>query len=279
MKADVNDPGWQQSVKWAAWMQQGDPLAVAVEHGRRLGLRVFADMGMNVTYIVDAPQLTEAVVREHPEYLSDHPMYLDYKQQAVQDYAVAVAAELLASYDLDGIHLDFARFGYRNAFDHDSLVAVVRRINEKRRRAETRLGHPVLIAVRIPSYAYGNDASWAESSYGGDHEAFVSALGVWAAEGLIDRVMACSMSESRRPELSVERYVKAIEGTEVELWGDLYWQGFDTPRSRHLQIARRWVSEGLGGGFFFYAHHRPTEFEQINWMLRLIDFPDVRVEP
>ncbi len=279
VRADANDPVWQQALKWAAWMEQGDPLAVAIEQGRRLGMRVFADMGMNVTHIVDAPQLTEAFVREHPEYLSENPMYLDYREQAVQDYAVAVATELLGKYDLDGINLDFARWGYRNAFDHDSLVAVVRRISEERRRAEARLGHPVLIAARIPSYAYGNDASWAERSYGGDHEAFVSALRVWATEGCINRVMACSMSESRRPELSVERYLRAIEGTDVELWGDLYWQGFDTPRSRHLDIARRWADEGLGGGFFFYAHHRPTEFEHINWMLRLIDFPDVRVEP
>ena len=77
----------------------------------------------------------------------------------------------------------------------------------------------------------------------------------------------------------MKRYKEAIAGTPVKLWGDLYWQGFDTPRSHHLDIARGWVSEGLDGGFFFYAHHRPTEYERINWMLRLIDFPKVAVEP
>ncbi|MGZ3780519.1 MAG: hypothetical protein ACXVCY_07735, partial [Pseudobdellovibrionaceae bacterium] len=70
--------GWAYSRRWAEWMTQGDPLAVAVEEARTAGLRVFADVGMNVTHILDAPWLTERAVVEHPEWLSDHKMYLDY---------------------------------------------------------------------------------------------------------------------------------------------------------------------------------------------------------
>ena len=43
--------------------------------------------------------------------------------------------------------------------------------------------------------------------------------------------------------------------------------------------ARTWAKQGLDGGFFFYTVSRATEFERINWMLRLIDFPEVKVEP
>jgi len=64
----------------------------------------------------------------------------------------------------------------------------------------------------------------------------------------------------------------------VKLWGDLYG-GDGRPRSLFLEAARRWTQAGVDGGFFFYTVCRPTEFEQINWMLRLIDVPDVKVEP
>lgn len=278
VRAKPEDANWEGAVKWAAWMQQGDPLAVAIEEARRVGLRVFADMGMNVTHIADAPQLTEQHVIENPDYVSRHPMFLDYTKEGVRDYAVAVADELLTKYDVDGIHLDFARWGYIGSYDEDSLVDVVRRIEDSRRQAERKWEHPIAVAVRIPSYYYKSDRG-GESTYGGDHPWFVAALEVWAQNGWIDRVMPCSMSQENRPKLSMERYAKAIEGTDVKLWGDLYWQGYDTPRSHHLDIARKWVAEGLNGGFFFYAHHRPTEYERINWMLRLIDFPEISVEP
>jgi hypothetical protein len=64
----------------------------------------------------------------------------------------------------------------------------------------------------------------------------------------------------------------------VKLWGDLYG-GDGRPRSLFLDAARKWTQTGVDGGFFFYSVCRPTEFEQINWMLRFIDFPDVNVEP
>jgi len=50
-------------------------------------------------------------------------------------------------------------------------------------------------------------------------------------------------------------------------------------RSYYLDTARKWVREGLSGGFFIYTFDRPTEYERINWMLRLIDEPGVTVEP
>jgi len=90
-------------------------------------------------------------------------------------------------------------------------------------------------------------------------------------------VMVCCPLPENFAELSLDRYRAAIAGTRVELWGDLYGGG-GRPRCLFLDAARRWVNEGLDGGFFFYTVCRPTEFEQINWMLRLIDFPEVSVE-
>ena len=264
--------------KWTAWMDQGDPLAVGIEEGRAVGLKVFADMGMGVTHLNDSPHLTERTVQEHPEYIADNKMFLDYKKPGVRDYAVAVARELLTKYDVDGINLDFGRWGYRRSYDEPSLVEVVRRVHEVRQDAAKKWGHPITVATRIPSYLQAGNADWEQASYGGEHAWFTAALKVWARNGWIDRVMPL-VSYQKMGEFSMKRYAEAVAGTNVELWGDLYWQGYDTSRSQHLNIARKWAAEGLNGGLFFYAHHRPTEFERINWMLRLIDFPGVRVEP
>jgi hypothetical protein len=273
------DAGW---VKVAKWMAQGDPMQIALDEGHAEGLRVFPDMGMNVTYITMDPHyagLTERMSAEHPEYLvPGKKMFLDYRHEQVRAYASAIARELMTKYDVDGINLDFARFGHNKAFDEASLVDVVRRIHGARQEAEAKWGHPITIATRIPSYRYAGDADWSQASYGGEHPWFTAALKTWAESGWVDRVMVCCPVPERFADLSLARYIDAISGTETEFWGDLYG-GSGRPRRIFLDAARAWVNQGLDGGFFFYTTCRPTEYERIDWMLRLIDYPDVRVEP
>ncbi len=268
-------------VKVGKWIEQGDPLQIAVEEARAVGLRILPDMGMNVTYITKDPDyngLAEAFSLENPEYLvPGHSMFLDYRHEAVRDYVVAIARELMTNYDVDGINLDFARFGHNLAYDEASLVDVVQRIDQARQDAEAKWGHSLTIATRIPSYMYSTDADWAQAIYGGEHAWFTAALKTWANSGWIDRVMLCCSVPAKQAKLSLERYTDAIEGTDVEMWGDLYGPG-GRSRQACLEQARGWADQGLDGGFFFYAVNRLAEFGQINWMLRLIDFPDVTVE-
>lgn len=272
--------GW---VRFSAWMEQGDPLQIAIEEARAVGLDVFADMGMNVTYITSDPNysgLAERAAVEHPEYLvPGHKMFLDYRREQVRAYVANIARELMTKYDVDGINLDFARFAHNKAFDEQSLVDVMRRIHAARREAEARWRHPVTIATRIPSYRYASDADWSQAIYGGEHPWFTAALRVWAERGWIDRVMVCCPVPDRFSELSLERYKAALAGTEVALWGDLYSGFSGRPRRLFLEAAQNWIEQGLDGGFFFYDVSRPTDFEQINWMLRSIDSPQMRVEP
>lgn len=266
------------NLKWTAWMDEGDPLAVAVEEGHAAGLKVFADAGMNVTHILDTPFMTEAAVRAHPEFLASHKMFMDFRRAAVRDYVVSVCRELLLKYDVDGLNMDFARWGYRDAYDVESLDDVVRRVHEARREAERKRGRSVLLAVRIPSYLYKNDPAWGEANYGGEHPWFLEALRNWARAGWIDRAMVCSMSKIRIPGLSLERYRDAVAKTKVELWGDLY--GFhDRPPAALLDLGRKWVSEGLDGGFFIYDRGRPTAYEELQWDLRALALKRGRLCP
>ena len=261
--------------KWAGWMAQGDPMAVAVDEARRVGLGVFADVGMNITYLATDRfhyrAMTSRFAEDHPEYMCpESASFFDYRHRAVQDYAVAIIRELMVDYDIDGVHLDFARFAHNRAFDEQSLIDVMERIHDDRRKAEGKWGHPLTVAVRIPSYMFH---TW--DQYTGDYPEFLSALKIWARNGWIDRAMACSMLVPRLHELSLTRYKEALSGTDVQLWGDLYGFTADMPRSRPLSIAKKWRDEGLDGGFFFYHAGRPIEFDAINWQLRLIDQPEL----
>ena len=270
-EVEENDPA---QLKWHGWMEQGDPMAVAVEEAQRAGLEVFADVGMNITYLgtdrFHYGAFTGRFAREHPEYACpERKVFLDYRHPEVQDYAVSIVQELMAGYDLDGIHLDYGRFAYNRAFDEASLVSVMERVHRGRKEIEEKRGRPLRIGVRIPSHLYH---TWEQ--YAGDFPEFVSALGIWARSGWIDHAMVCSMLVPRLRELSLERYKEAIEGTGVKLWGDLYGMPGDLPCSYLLDVARKWCKEGVDGGFFLYDSGRPVDFGQINWKLRLVDMPE-----
>ena len=263
--------GW---VNVGKWLKQDDPLTVAIEEARAVGLRVFADMGMNVTYITQDPDykgLAERFPLEHPECLvPGKSMFLDYRHEAIRDYVVAIARELITKYDVDGINLDFARFAHNRAFDEASLVEVFGRIHEDRASAREKWGHPLTMAARIPSYHYASNAAWEQEIYGGEHPWFTDALKTWATHGWIDRVMLCCPHPEDQKALSLARYQAAIAGARVRLWGDLYEPG-GRSQEEVLDTARQWVSQGLDGGFFFYTVDRPQHLQQIDWKLRLID--------
>jgi hypothetical protein len=259
----------------SGWTEQGDAMAVGVEEAHAAGLKFFADLGMNSPYFKSRPDLTERFVREHPEYVVDGfgQNCFDYREAAIQDYVVSIVRELMVKYDVDGVNLDFARWGYRLAYDYDSLVAVLSRINDDRRAAEREKGHPIVLSARID---YDEPVSDDESQ-----PVFVRALEAWAKAGHIDRIM---VNGDDRVSVSTDfrHYVEAVSGSEVEFWLDLYWGTWpaaDGGPAKDMAIARSWAEQGLKGGVYYYMRARPSEWEDINWQMRLIDFPDVVVRP
>jgi len=108
-----------------------DPLAETVRLGRLFGIEVHA--WLNVNYVWPGPDLPAApthVARRHPEWISvgrdgrrmtgysrrdlgradAEGWYVDPAEKAFADYFAAVAAEVAANYDVDGVHLDFVRY-------------------------------------------------------------------------------------------------------------------------------------------------------------------------
>ncbi len=251
-----------------------DPLAVAVKEARAAGLGILADFGMNATYVGSRDALSDRFAREHPELLCPkYTMCFDYGKPAVQEYVCSIVREVMTRYDVDGVHLDFARWGHRPAYDVPSLVAVLERINRDRRTAEAQWGHPLVISARVDYDPPG--------AKGEDSPLFVEAVRRWARAGLIDRVMA-NGHKRVSPATRLTHYVEALSGTNATLWADLYWGNWHEANGGPMvdvSVARAWVKQGLDGGFSYYMRARPIEWERINWQLRLVDFPDVRVDP
>ena len=273
----TNEHGW---LNFMRWMRQGDPMAMAIEEAREAGLKILADVGMNSTYYdahLHYGVLTDRFAQEHPQYLCpERQGCFDYRLAPVRDYAATVVRELLVKYDTDGINLDFARWGYRPAYDVESLVATLEVIGEIRKEAEKKWEHPIIVSTRIP---------YDEAESGdGDEPIFIGALTQWAARGLVDRFMVClhDFGNNRvEASTSLSHYRDAVRDSGVEFWLDMYqgtWFHGGGP-VHDLRIARSLAKQGVDGGVFYYMSCRPVEWESINWQMKLLDFPEVSVDP
>lgn len=274
---------WDDSAPhYAAWMAGADPAAVAVEEARAAGLRIFLDAGMNSTYVgADAhyAAYTSQFAREHPELLCpDRPNLLNYRLGVVQEYVVGILTELMTRYDVDGVNLDFARWGHADGYDAASVVEVLRRIDAGRRALEHTRGRRLEISVRVP-YEEITDADTRGADTG--DAPFRAALPTWARDHLIDRFMVELQHERLFEDVSLELYRAALAGTDTRFWGDMYWGSwyYGGGPQRDLDIARGLVAKGVDGGFFYYMRGRPIEWESINWQMRLIDSPELAVAP
>ena len=262
---------------YADWMRAGDPAQVAVQEARAAGLKVFLDAGMNATYVganAHYAAYTSAFAREHPECLcAERPMVFDYRQEAVRDYVVHILEELFGRYDVDGLNLDFARWGFAPAYDADSLVEVLRRVDACRTTQQRRKGRRLEISVRVP---YEDPADLASGA-----APFAAAVPEWARSGFVDRLMVELQHEKLFEDKPLDHYRAALTGTRTRFWGDLYWGSwyYGGGPQKDFDIARELVRKGVDGGLFYYMRFRPTEWESINWQLRLIDTPEVVVDP
>jgi len=99
-----------------------DPLAVAVKEGHARGLRVHAWVNvMPLWKGKDPPKDKNHPFHTHPEWrlqdtrgriqdLNDHYVIVNPVLPEVQDHIVAVCADIVRRYDVDGLHLDYVRF-------------------------------------------------------------------------------------------------------------------------------------------------------------------------
>lgn len=138
---------------------------------------------------------------------------LDWERPEVREHYFKLVCEQLARYDMDGLELDWMRFGYhfkpgRELAGGRLITAWMRRVKKECARAAERRGHPVKLGVRVPSRPetarkLGMDAV------------------AWAKEGLVDLVAPSPFWATCEFDLPMLEWRRLLEGTEVSLVGCL----------------------------------------------------------
>ena len=141
--------------------------------------------------------------RSHPEWYLAYG--LDYEQPEVREYYLKLVREVCSRYDLDGLELDFQRFWvyFRPGREHEGvklMTAFVEEAHQATQDAAKRLGHPVKLAVRVPS------SPWIARRHGLDAVA-------WAKAGLVDLVIASPSWHSANSDIPVETWKGLLIGT------------------------------------------------------------------
>ncbi|HUF46303.1 MAG TPA: family 10 glycosylhydrolase [Vicinamibacterales bacterium] len=292
-----------------------DPLALAITRGHEAGLAVHAWVNVNlVSSAVTLPRATTHIVRQHPEWLmvpaalardlsgvdprSDRyltalarwsrdqrdtveGLYLSPITPAAQDYTVSVVRELVSSYPIDGLHLDYIRFPGA-AFDYSaaglaafrasrlphSTPAEIAAIDAAARRAPTawadrlpdswsdfRRARLTELVERIAdtartarpglivSAAVVPDADEARRSKAQDWAA-------WARDGLLDAI--CPMAYTTDPTVFA-RQVAAVRdaGAGLPVWAGVGAYRLTADETvRHVRLAR----DAGAGGFALFSY-------------------------
>lgn len=216
----------EHSRRWASQTlllhQQGlDPYACWIKRSRVHGISPWMSMRMNDVHWVTEPEhpIHDRFWKEHPEYRrapwqsSWHGQCLDYGRPEVRDYQMAYVRELIARYDMDGLELDWMRFGAHFRPGHEEegcellteFTADVRGLLDDR---EQELGHPVPLSARVPSCP--------EATHGLGMDA-VS----WARKGLIDRLVVTPFLHTEN-DMPIEIWQQLLDGSDVTLIAGLY---------------------------------------------------------
>lgn len=136
-------------------------------------------------------------------------MGLDWERPEVQEHYFKLVREQLETLDLDGIELDWMRFVFhfrvgRELAGGQAITAWTERVRLLCAAAAQRLGHPVKLAVRVPSRPetarrLGLDAV------------------AWARAGLVDLVVPTPFWSTSDFDIPVGEWRRLLDGTGVQL--------------------------------------------------------------
>jgi hypothetical protein len=186
-----------------------------VDYGKRMlegchrnKLKGWISLRMNDSHYPNQPThpFHSSFWRKHPEWHITSKS-LDYGRPEVREHYLALVKEVLKRYDMHGLELDFMRHGFyfREGQEHEGtrlMTAFVREVRLETQSAAKGWGHPVRLAVRVPT------RPWIARSRGLDAEA-------WAKERLIDLVVLAPWWSSTQSDLPIESWKGLLSGTQT----------------------------------------------------------------
>lgn len=134
---------------------------------------------------------------------------LDWERPEVQEHYFKLVLEQLGTLDLDGLELDWMRFVYhfrpgRELAGGQVITEWMRRVRAACERAAVRLGHPVMLGVRVPSRPETARRSGLDAV-------------AWAREGLVDLVVPTPFWTTTDFDVPVVEWKRLLEGTGARL--------------------------------------------------------------
>ena len=203
------EAGWVKSV-YSVYKGGCDYPKRMIERARRNQVKPWISIRMNDSHYPRQPDhpYHSTFWREHPEWHLSNGA-LDYEQPAVREHYMKLIREVCVRYDLDGLELDYLRFWlyFRPGREHAGAELMTAFVEETRAATEAaakRLGHPVELAVRVPS------TPWIALRHGLDAVA-------WAQAGLVDLIIAASWWGSTNSDVPVETWKGRLSGTGVHV--------------------------------------------------------------
>ena len=211
-KGDVKFANWQLSAK--QWYERGmNPYLIWVDECRKNNISPWFSLRMNDVHNVNDwnATLTSNFWRKNPHlwrvpygktFKKWTDLAFDYSHKEVRDRAIALVEEVLQMYDVDGIELDWQRFGLhlragRELADAHYLTEVVERTRALTNKYGKLKGKKIGVSVRVPQTPAH------AMSVGAD------AVG-WAKKGLVDIIAPSPFFGSTDFRISVDEWKNAI---------------------------------------------------------------------
>lgn len=212
---------WGKNYVQLAWRlhQAGiDPYQKWISRCRAVGISPWISLRMNDVHNVDHIDnyLHSTLWRERPDlhrvrYKFDRwtDRAFDYGQPEVRAQMLKLIGEVAERYDLDGLELDWMRFGFhfRPGYEDEGAAIVTEFTAEVRRLLDeqgARRGKRIALSARVPSRpeaarALGMDAA------------------EWARLGLIDKLIVTPFWETIDTDIPLEIWQQLLRGTGVKL--------------------------------------------------------------
>jgi len=212
--SDVWEPAWSEKNPDAPkveWITNTGVLHDAgvdypermLAQSRKNGMRGWISIRMNDAHLPNEPEhpLHSDFWRAHTDWHLPNTG-LDFAEADVRTHYIDLIREVTERYDLDGVELDFLRFRYyfREGEEQAGLplmTALVRTTDSLASAAAKRLGHPVELAVRVPT------SPRVSKSLGLD-------VGTWVDSGWIDLLIASPFWSSTNTDIRLDEWKQLI---------------------------------------------------------------------
>jgi hypothetical protein len=250
----------------------------AIARCRQRGMPAWISIRMNDLHDCDLPDspLLSGFFKEHRDwarvpYRSGWiDRALDWAHPEVREHYLKLIREALTLFDLDGLELDWMRFGYffrigREVEGGKILTEFIAQVRRETAQAARRWGHPVRLGARVPS------APETARQLGLDGAA-------WARAGLIDLLVVTPFWATCEFNMPIATWRRLLDGTEVMLGGGLEVLYRPTPGGKPVEMTPAQAAGAamavLSGGadlvylFNYFPESRPWAAEQFNSTLR-----------